>query len=127
MRFALLLSAALAVSACGSDYSATLPDGGRGLVNCDTRHLTVSVKVLDRGGNPAAGASVQANHLSAGQIETQLTGSSGIVTITDSYGPGTVRVKANLNDLNSQQADITFVGTDCSSYATPRSITLQLQ
>lgn len=128
MRFPLLVLVTLFVSACGNDYAALLPDGGRGQVNClPSSHLNVSVKVLDRGGNPASGASVKISYLSTGDVEAAVTDSNGLVLVTDAHGPGQVRVQADLNDLQSQQADITFVGTDCSAYASPQSITLQLQ
>lgn len=127
MRFVLPFLAALSLLGCGSPYTATLPDGGRGLVNCDTKALTVPVTVLDREGKPYPGAVVSVEYTSYAQSENLVADGRGIAVVADKYGPGSVRVQGNVNDLRSPVAEITFNGTDCSNYATPRSLTLQVQ
>jgi len=126
MRVSLL--AALAVfTACGS-YTASLPDGGRGLVNCPGSAPSVPVLVNDPLGAPAPTAKVTAVWLSYDQItQSFATDGRGIALVPSQFGPGIVRVTASLNDLSSGAAEITFSGGECVTAATPNNVVLQLK
>lgn len=128
MRFLSTVAAfALASTLAGcSGYNPELADGGRGRINCTTSNVKVPVTLLDKGGDPLAGAGVVATYLSTGEEEVFETNGAGVAIVTDK-GPGVVRVKGQFNDLASGTAELTFVGGECSSSVTPRSVTLQLQ
>ena len=122
-----LVAVALVTTLAGCDrYEATLPDGGRGRVNCTDNNVKVPVTLLDRGGSPLANAGVVATYVSIGEEEVFTTGGDGVAIITDK-GPGIVRVQGQYNDLASPVGELTFTGGECSTAVTPRSITLQLQ
>jgi len=126
MRFASLLVASLVVVGC-SGYQPYLPDGGRARVNCEAAQLTVPVTVLDRIGDPAPQAIVEVEYTSlVGENENVITDGRGVALVADK-GPGIVRLIANVNDLRSDVGELTFVGTECSSAVSPRSLTLQVR
>jgi hypothetical protein len=125
MRLACLLVASLVVVGC-SGYQPYLPDGGRARVNCQAAQLTVPVTVLDRVGDPSPLAVVEVEYTSLGESENVIADGRGIALVADK-GPGIVRLIANVNDLRSGVGELTFVGTECSSAVSPRSITLQVR
>lgn len=125
MRFVFPL-VALALSAC-PNYVPYLPDGGRARVNCGTSSLAVPITVLDRANDPAPGAVVSVDYLSYSESENLIADANGLALLKEKYGPGTVRVQGNVNDLRTQTAEISFVGTECSSSVSPRAVTLKLQ
>ena len=129
MRFALPLAAILLFVTTGCpNYVPYLPDGGRAQVNCNSEAaLTVPVTILDRAGDPAPQAVVSLDYLSWSQSENLIADDRGLVLVKEKFGPGTVRVQGNVNDLRTQVAEIAFVGSDCSESVTPRSLTLKLQ
>ena len=128
MRFALPLAAILLFVTTGCpNYVPYLPDGGRAQVNCEASTLSVPVTVLDRIGDPAPAAVVSLDYLSYGEAENLIADNRGIALVKEKFGPGTIRVQGNVNDLRTQTAEIAFTGTECSSSVTPRSITLKLQ
>ena len=126
MRFALPLVAILVLAGC-PNYVPYLADGGRARVNCSTSMLGVPVTVLDRAGAPAPGAVIGLDFLSYSENENLIADERGVAVVKEKFGPGTIRVQGNVNDLRTQVAEIYFTGTDCSSSVTPRSLTLQLQ
>ena len=126
MRFALPLAAILLLAGC-PNYVPYLPDGGRARVNCSASTLGVPVTVLDRSGTPAPQAVVALDFLSYAENENLIADDRGVAVVKEKFGPGTVRVQGNVNDLRTQVAEIYFTGTECSSSVTPRSLTLQLQ
>jgi hypothetical protein len=83
--------------------------------------------VLDRLGDPAPEAVVSIDYLSYAESENLIADARGVVLVKEKFGPGTVRVQGNVNDLRTQAAEISFLGTDCSSSVSPRSLTLKLQ
>ncbi len=109
------------------NYVPYLPDGGRARVNCASSALTVPVTVLDRAGDPATQAVVSIDYLSYAESENLIADVNGRAVVSEKFGPGTVRVQGNVNDLRTQIAELSFTGTECSSAVTPRSLTLQLQ
>lgn len=115
----------LTLAGCGS-YNATLPDGGRGRVNCRDNDVKVPVTLLDKAGAPLSGAGVVATYVSTNEEEVFPTNGAGVAVVVDK-GPGIVRVVGQFNDLKSQTAELTFLGGECSSSVTPRALTLQLQ
>lgn len=128
MRFQSLVAAfalASTLLAC-SGYDATLPDGGRGRVNCTDNTVKVPVTLLDKGGMPQAGAGVVATYLSINEEQVFETNGNGVAVVTDK-GPGIVRVQGQFNDLRTDIAELTFTGGECSNAVNPRSITLQLK
>lgn len=125
MRLASLLVASLLVVGC-SGYQPYLPDGGRARVNCQAATITVPVTVLDRIGDPAPMAVVEVEYTSLGESENVIADARGVALVVDK-GPGIVRLIGNVNDLRSPPGELTFVGTECSSAVTPRSITLQVR
>ncbi len=126
MRIVFPLTAALLLAGC-LNYTPYLPDGGRARVNCSASELGVPVAVLDRLGNPAPEAVVSIDYLSYGESENLIADVNGRTVVKEKYGPGTVRVQGNVNDLRTQTAELSFLGTECSSSVTPRALTLQLQ
>lgn len=126
MRFALPLIAALVLAGC-PNYVPYLADGGRARVNCNNSALSVPVTILDRAGDPAPEAVVAIEYLSYGESQNLIADSRGIALVREQYGPGTVRVQGNVNDLKTPIAEITYVGTECSSSVSPRALTLKLQ
>ena len=108
-----------------------LPDGGRARVNCDNAAINVPVTVLDKTGAAVPGATLTLDYTSAAASDSindvVLTDGRGIGLVTDQAGPGIVRVQGKLNDLSSDIAEISFIGTDCSTSVSPRSLTLQLR
>ena len=126
MRFALPLIAALLLAGC-PNYVPYLADGGRARVNCNNNALSVPVTILDRAGDPAPQAVVSIEYMSYGESENLIADRNGLAVLKEKYGPGTVRVQGNVNDLRTQIAEVQFIGTECSSSVTPRSLTLQLQ
>lgn len=126
MRFTLPIVAMLMLAGC-PNYVPYLPDGGRAKVNCDTTTLSVPVTVLDRAGDPAPMAVVSVDYLSYGESENLIADVNGRVLVKEKFGPGTIRVQGNVNDLRTQTGELNFTGTDCSTSVTPRSLTLQLQ
>jgi hypothetical protein len=126
MRFALPLAAILLLAGC-PNFVPYLPDGGRAQVNCAASPLGVPVTVLDRAGDPAPQAVVALDYLSYGESENLIADDRGVVIVKEKFGPGTIRVQGNVNDLRTQIAEVAFTGTTCSSSVTPRSLTLQLQ
>jgi hypothetical protein len=126
MRFAFPLVAILVLAGC-PNYVPYLPDGGRARVNCANSPLSVPVTVLDRAGNPAPQAIVAVDYLSYGESENLIADVNGKAIVQEKYGPGTVRVQGNVNDLRTQIAELSYAGTECSSSVTPRALTLQLQ
>lgn len=126
MRFALLF-ALLVVSTGCPNYVPYLPDGGRARVNCNNAALNVPITVLDRAGAPAPMAVVEVEYLSYGESENLIADDRGIVVLKEKYGPGVVRLIANVNDLRSDVAEVTYTGTECSSSVTPRSLTLPVK
>jgi hypothetical protein len=128
MRFALPLAAILLFVTTGCpNYVTYLPDGGRAQVNCNTSALSVSVTVLDRLGDPAPQAVVALDYLSYGEAENLIANDRGVVLVKEKFGPGSIRVQGNVNDLRTQIAEIAFTGTDCSVSVTPQALTLKLQ
>ncbi|MFZ5445716.1 MAG: hypothetical protein ACOZQL_37330 [Myxococcota bacterium] len=127
MRFALPLAAILLVTTGCPNYQPYLPDGGRARVHCDTAELSVPVTILDRAGDPAPEAVVSIEYTSYGESENLIANAQGVALVKDKYGPGVVRVQGNVNDLRTDLAEITFVGGDCSTSVTPRSLTLKLR
>ena len=126
MRFALPLIAALVLAGC-PNYVPYLADGGRARVNCNNSALSVPVTILDRAGDPAPEAVIAIEYLSYGESENLIADSRGIAVVLEKYGPGTVRVQGNVNDLRTPIAEISYVGNECSSSVSPRSLTLKLQ
>ncbi len=126
MRIAFPLSAILFLAGC-PNYTPYLPDGGHAKINCATSEINVPVTVLDRLGKPAPEAVVALDYLSYGESENLIADVNGRAVVKEKYGPGTVRVQGNVNDLRTQIAELQFVGTECSASVTPRSLTLQLQ
>lgn len=126
MRFALPLIAALVLAGC-PNYVPYLPDGGRARVNCNNSALSVPVTILDRAGDPAPEAVVAIEYLSYGESENLIADARGIAIVHEKYGPGTVRVQGNVNDLKTPIAELSYVGNECSSSVSPRSLTLKLQ
>ena len=126
MRIVFPLTAALLLAGC-PNYTPYLPDGGHAKVNCATSEINVPVTVLDRLGNPAPEAVVSIDYLSYGESENLIADVNGRAVVKEKYGPGTVRVQGNVNDLRTQTAELSFIGTECSSSVTPRALTLQLQ
>lgn len=126
MRFALPLIAALVLTGC-PNYVPYLADGGRARVNCNNSALSVPVTILDRAGDPAPEAVIAIEYLSYGESENLIADGRGIALVQEKYGPGTVRVQGNVNDLRTPIAEITYVGNECSSSVSPRSVTLKLQ
>lgn len=119
------LALGLTLAGC-SGYDATLPDGGRGRVNCRDNDVKVPVTLLDKAGAPLSGAGVVATYGSTNEEEVFPTNGAGVAVVVDK-GPGIVRVVGQFNDLKSQTAELTFIGGECSSSVTPRALTLQLQ
>lgn len=126
MRFALPLIAVLVLAGC-PNYVPYLADGGRARVNCSNSALSVPVTILDRAGDPAPGAVVAIEYMSYGQSENLIADDRGVALVKEQYGPGTVRVQGNVNDLKTPIAELSYVGTDCASSVSPRSLTLKLQ
>lgn len=126
MRIAFPLLTLALLAGC-SNYVPYLPDGGRARVNCTANALTVPVTVLDRAGDPAPQAVVSIDYLSYAESENLIADVNGKTLVGEKYGPGTVRVQGNVNDLRTQVAELQFAGTECSSSVTPRALTLQLQ
>jgi hypothetical protein len=126
MRFALLF-ALLVVSTGCPNYVPYLPDGGRARVNCTNNPLNVPITVLDRAQMPAPGAVVEVEYLSYGESENLIADAQGKAILKEKFGPGVVRLIANVNDLRSDVAEVTFTGTECSSAVTPRSLTMQVR
>ncbi|MDP1821948.1 MAG: hypothetical protein Q8L48_01855 [Archangium sp.] len=126
MRFALPLAAILCLAGC-PNYVPYLPDGGRARVNCAASALGVPVTVLDRAGAPAPEAVVAIDYLSYAEAENLIADHRGVVIVKEKFGPGTIRVQGNVNDLRTQVGEIMFTGTECSSSVTPRALTLTLQ
>jgi hypothetical protein len=126
MRFVFPLVATLALSAC-PNYVPYLPDGGRARVNCGASELTVPITVLDRVGDVAPGAVISVDYLSYSESENLIADVNGKALLKEKYGPGVVRVQGNVNDLRTQIAEVSFVGTECSSSVAPRALTLKLQ
>jgi len=126
MRFAFPLTAFLLLAGC-QNFVTYLPDGGHARATCDNSALGVPVTVLDRAGEPAPGAVIALDYLSYSASENLIADGSGLAVVREKYGPGTVRVQGNVNDLRTQVAEINFLGTDCSSSVDPRSLTLKLQ
>ncbi|MEW5737741.1 MAG: hypothetical protein AB1938_02385 [Myxococcota bacterium] len=120
-----VLSLASVFAGC-SGYDATLPDGGRGRVNCAEIGAKVPVTVLDKSGMPQYNAGVVVTYLATNEEVVLTTDGDGVVIVTDK-GPGIVRVQGQFNDLRTQTAEFTFIGGECSSSVTPRAATLQLQ
>jgi hypothetical protein len=115
------------LSGCES-YTASLPDGGRGQVNCPGAEPTVPVTVFDRSGAPAPAATVTAVWLSYDEITLSFsTNARGVAVIPSQFGPGQVRVKASLNDLSSESGEVTFSGGDCVTAVTPNNLALNLK
>lgn len=127
MRPAFGLLALLVVATGCPNYVPMLPDGGRARVNCTESAPAATVKVLDPTGQPASYAFVNVQYLAYDVAEDLKTDGRGMTAIADKYGPGVVRVQGQLNDLLSEPAEITFIGGDCSSAVTPRSVLLRLQ
>ncbi|MBL8910255.1 MAG: hypothetical protein JNM17_06085 [Archangium sp.] len=123
----LLLLALLVVSTGCPNYVPYLPDGGRARVNCNNSAVNVPITVLDRAGMPSPDAVVEVEYLSYGESENLITDGRGIALLTDKYGPGVVRLIANVNDLRSDVAEVTFNGTECSTSVVPRSLTLPVK
>lgn len=126
MRFALPLTAILLLAGC-PNYVPYLPDGGRAQVNCDQSTVSVPVTILDRAGDPAPEAVISVDYLSYSESENVIADFRGVGVVKEKYGPGTVRVQGNVNDLRTPIAELQFVGTECSSGVSPRALTLQLQ
>ena len=126
MRIVFPLTAALLLAGC-LNYTPYLPDGGRARVNCGASELGVPVAVLDRLGNPAPEAVVSIDYLSYGESENLIADVNGRTVVKEKYGPGTVRVQGNVNDLKTPIAEVYYVGSECSSSVSPRSVTLKLQ
>jgi hypothetical protein len=117
----------VAATSCGT-YTASLPDGGRGQVNCAMAAPTVPVQVLDLFGAPAPESTVTAVWTSYDDTtQTFTTDGRGVVVLAPQFGPGVVRVKAMLNDLASPVGQLTFSGGDCVTAVTPRDLILQLK
>lgn len=128
MRFVLPLAATLLFVSTGCpNYVPYLPDGGRARVNCNDSALSVPVTVLDRLGDPAPEAVVALDYLSYGEAENVIADYRGVALVKDKFGPGTIRVQGNVNDLRTPIAELNFTGTECSSAVSPRALTLQLQ
>ena len=104
-----------------------LPDGGHARINCTDSALSVPVTVLDRLGDPAPQAVVSIDYLSYSESENLIADLNGRALVTEKYGPGTVRVQGNVNDLRTQVAELSFIGSECSSSVSPRALTLKLQ
>ncbi len=126
MRIVFPLTAIVLLVGC-PNYTPYLPDGGRAKLSCATSELNVPVTVLDRLGKPAPEAVVALDYLSYGESENLITDVNGSALVKEKFGPGTVRVLGVAGDLRTQTAELSFVGTECSSSVTPRSLTLQLQ
>jgi hypothetical protein len=124
-RLVAALAFASALTGCNA-YDATLPDGGRGRVNCTDDAVKVPVTLLDRSGQPTSNGGVVATYLSTGEEVVFPTNGSGVAVVTDK-GPGIVRVVGQLNDLTTAPAELTFTGGECSNAVSPRSVTLQLK
>jgi hypothetical protein len=128
MRFSLPLAAVVLVVSTGCpNYVPYLPDGGRARVNCTDSEISVPVTVLDRLGDPAPQAIVSVDYLSYAESENVIANDRGLALVKEKYGPGVVRVQGVVNDLRTQIGELTFIGSECSSSVTPRSLTLQLQ
>lgn len=125
MRFALLFALVIVSTGC-PNYTPYLPDGGRARVNCTNSALSVPITVLDRAGGPAQDAVVEVEYLSYGESENLITDAQGKAILQEKYGPGVVRLIANLNDLRSDVAEVTYTGTECSTAVSPRSLTMQV-
>ena len=128
MRPSLLLAAVVfAFSGCAGGYDPYLPDGGRARVNCNAAPVDVPVTVLDRGGSPYPEAIVSVTYVGTGEQENLVADARGIAILTDKHGPGVVRVFGDVGGFRSDVAEVTFVGTECSSAVTPRALTLQVR
>lgn len=126
MRFALLTFALFVTASCGG-YTASLPDGGRGRVNCNPSAISVPVTVLDRLGNPAPEAVVSVEYTSYAQSENIIADTRGVAVVKDQHGPGLVRVQGDVNAIKTNVGEFNFIGTECSESVSPRSLTLQLR
>lgn len=123
----LALLTLLVVSTGCPNYVPYLPDGGRARVNCNASTLNVPITVLDRAGDPSPQAVIEVEYLSYGESENLITDGRGIAILTDKHGPGVVRLIANVNDLRSDVAEVTFTGTECSTSVVPRSLTMPVR
>ncbi len=128
MRFAPLLLASLMSLGVGcSNIETSLADGGRTVIVCDNEPLTAAVLVHDRTDKPAPDAVVSVEYVNYAKTENVVADARGIALVKDKYGPGVVRVKASVNDLQTQTSELNFNGTECSVSVTPASLTLKLQ
>jgi hypothetical protein len=128
MRALLFLSLVIVSVSCGGAHGNVSTDGGRIRVNCTDNGIQAAVTVVDSTGAVAPSASVTVSDLANGTSETLTTDTNGVVVVKASkFGPGVVRLSAKLNSLASGIGEITFVGGDCSSSVSPRSLTLSLK
>jgi hypothetical protein len=127
MRLALPLAVlAVVLSGC-PNYVPYLPDGGRARLACDDRSVAAAVKILDRDGEPAAGATLTVDYLDTGDSDVLTADHRGVVVVKHPTGVGTARVQGQLNSQRTPFGELNFVGTECSSAVTPRELFLQLQ
>lgn len=126
MRFVFPVVAVLVLAGCLNQVT-YLPDGGHARINCTDSALSVPVTVLDRLGDPAPQAVISIDYLSYSESENLIADQNGRALVTEKYGPGTVRVQGNVNDLRTQVAELSFIGSECSSSVSPRALTLKLQ
>jgi hypothetical protein len=125
--FVAVVALGVCLTGCGG-YSASLPDGGRGTVNCAGDMPSVPVTITDKAGLPAPDATVTAVFLSYDNItQSFITNARGVAVLKAQFGPGVVRITGSLNDLTTPAAEVTFAGGECVNAVSPRAVSLQLQ
>jgi hypothetical protein len=128
---------ALALFSCGQ-ATTLLPDGGRTRQVCTEEAVPVVVRVLQRNGEPAEGATVTATNLGSGKQLTATTRSDGVTTaITlsppdddghshEDIGPGSVLIRATQGTRVSGGQQVNGVCGECHCSLEPNVITLTL-
>ncbi len=126
MRATFLALSALALCSCNV-VDTRLPDGGRARYNCTNSPNTFPVKVLDKAGLPAAGATVRAVNAADGRNDTLTTNGDGVATVSEILGPGTVKITADLGGSLAPEAAFTFTCGECDCACSPRELILHVQ
>ncbi len=94
---------------------------------CEDTLATLRVEVVDAWGAPVQGATVTAVHLETGHTLTSTTSERGLTTaITESLGPGVVRLEATAGSKTSPPAEMRWTCEGCHCTPEPASVRLQL-
>ncbi len=86
----------------------------------------MSISVVDATAKPVNGAKVTATNLGSGSVISLTTNGSGVATLTEEIGPGTVHVKAELNGKTSSTGQSEWTCAECDCAVNPSSLTLTL-